>query len=422
MSESESNKDNRIPAKLPNEVNELLDELIAGYQTPEDLLGENGLLKQLTKAVMERALEAEMTHHLGYSKYAPAGKNTGNSRNGREPKTIKTGTAELTLEIPRDRKGSFEPKLVPKHKRRLGKFDDLIISLYSRGLTQDQIREHIQAIYGVEVSIELISSITDVVTDEVRAWQSRRLDEVYPIVYLDGLRVKARTGAQVTTRTIYVVIGVNLAGKKEVLGFWACESEGAKFWLSVLTDLKNRGVRDILIACVDGLKGFPDAIQSVFPQTEVQLCIVHLIRSSTRQVAYSEMKEVAADLKPIYTAPNADEAERQLDGFDKKWGGKYPMIAKSWRSVWPNVVPFFKFPDDIRRAIYTTNAIESVNASIRHITKNRALFPNDEAIFKLLYLALDNASKKWTMPIKHWKQALQQFAIYFPDRVPVDQP
>jgi putative transposase len=218
------------------------------------------------------------------------------------------------------------------------------------------------------------------------------------------------------------VIGVNMAGKKEVLGFWACESEGAKFWLTVLTDLKNRGVRDILIACVDGLKGFPEAIQSVFPQTEVQLCIVHLIRNATRQVAYSEMKEVAADLKPIYTAPNADEAARQLEAFDQKWGAKYPMIAKSWRSVWTNVIPFFKFPDDIRRAIYTTNAIESINASIRHITKNRTLFPSDEAVFKLLYLALDNASKKWTMPIKHWKQALQQFAIYFPDRVPVDQP
>lgn len=422
MSQNDTSIDKPIPAKLPNEVNELLDKLIAGYQTPEDLLGEHGLLKQLTKAVMERALEAEMTHHLGYSKYAPEGKNSGNSRNGREPKTVKTESGELTLEIPRDRQSKFEPILIPKHKRRLGKFDDLIISLYSRGLTQDQIREHIQAIYGVEVSVELISSITDVVTDEVRAWQSRRLDEVYPIVYLDGLRVKARTGAQVTTRVIYVVIGVNLAGKKEVLGFWACESEGAKFWLGVLNDLKNRGVRDILIACVDGLKGFPEAIQSVFPQTEVQLCMVHLIRSSTRQVAYSEMKEVAADLKPIYTAPNAPEAERQLGAFDQKWGAKYPMIAKSWRSVWDNVVPFFKFPDDIRKAIYTTNAIESVNASIRHITKNRTLFPNDEAIFKLLYLALDNASKKWTMPIKHWKQALQQFAIYFPDRVPVDQP
>ena len=415
-------KDSAKTAQLQSEVNALLDKLLAGYQKPEDILGENGLLKQLTKALVERALEAEMTHHLGYSKYAAEGKNSGNSRNGREPKTVKTESGELTLDIPRDRKSKFEPILIPKHKRRLGKFDDLIISLYSRGLTQDQIREHLQAIYGVEVSVELISSITDVVADEVRVWQSRRLDEVYPILYLDALRVKARTGAQVTTRVIYLVIGVTMAGKKEVLGFWACESEGAKFWLTVLNDLKNRGVKDILIACVDGLKGFPEAIQSVFPQTEVQLCIVHLIRNSTRQVAYGEMKEVAADLKPIYTAPNADEAERQLDAFDQKWAAKYPMIAKSWRSVWTNVVPFFKFPDDIRRAIYTTNAIESINASIRHITKNRTLFPSDEAIFKLLYLTLDNASKKWTMPIKHWKQALQQFAIYFPDRVPVNQP
>jgi putative transposase len=416
----DENKHN--PPELPPDINALLDKMLASYEKPEDIMGESGLLRQLTKALVERALEAEMTHHLGYTKYAPEGKNTGNSRNGHESKTIKTESGELALKVPRDRKSRFEPILVPKHTRRLGKFDDLIISLYSRGLTQEQICEHLHEVYGVEVSSELISSITDVVMDEVRAWQNRRLDEVYPIVYLDALRVKARTANQVSTRVIYVVVGVNMAGHKEILGFWACENEGAKFWLSVLTDLKNRGVRDILIACVDGLRGFPEAIQSVFPQTEVQLCIVHLIRNSTRQVAYGEMKDVAADLKPIYTAPNADEAARQLDAFDQKWGSKYPMIAKSWRAVWDNVVPFFKFPDDIRRAIYTTNAIESVNASIRHITKNRTLFPGDDAVFKLLYLALDNASKKWTMPITHWKPALQQFAIFFPNRVPIDQP
>jgi putative transposase len=286
-------------------------------------------------------------------------------------------------------------------------------------MTQEQISEHLREIYGVETSVELISAITDVVVEEVKAWQNRALEGVYPIVYLDAIRIKARSNNVVGTRVIYVAVAVNLAGKKEILGFWACESEGAKFWLSVLNELKNRGVQDILIACVDGLKGFPDAIQTVFPRTEVQLCIVHLIRSSLRQVAYSDMKKVAADLKPIYTAPTAEAAEQALAAFDQVWGGRYPMVAKAWRSVWANVIPFFKFPEDIRRAIYTTNAIESVNASIRHITNNRALFPSDEAVFKLLYLSLMNAAKKWTMPIKHWAQALQQFAIFFEGRVPL---
>ena len=266
----------------------------------------------------------------------------------------------------------------------------------------------------------MISSITDVVAEEVKSWQARRLDEVYPIVYLDGLRVKGRHNGQVMTRVIYVVVGVNMAGTKEILGLWACDAEGAKFWAGVLNELKNRGVQDILIGCVDGLKGFPDAIKAVVPRTEVQLCIVHLIRSSMKQVAYTDMKAVAKDLKPVYTADAADAAQQALAEFDKIWGEKYPMVAKSWPAVWGHVVPFFKFPPDIRRAIYTTNAIESVNSSIRHIINNRNLFPSDEAIFKLLYLApAANAAKKWTMPIKNWAQALQQFAIFFEGRVPL---
>ena len=401
------------------EANELIDKLLREYKKPEEILGENGLLKQLTKAVIERALQAEMTNHLGYEKNAVEGRKSGNSRNGTDSKTVKSEKGEITLQVPRDRNSSFEPLLIPKRKRRIRNFDDLIISLYARGMTQTEIQDHIQEIYGVEMSIELVSSITDAVLEDVKAWQSRPLGEVYPIVYLDAIVVKARSGGHVVKRVIYLVIGVNVQGLKELLGFWACESEGSKFWLSILNDLKNRGVQDILIACVDGLKGFPEAIQAVYPRTEVQLCIVHLIRSSTRQVAWKEMKEVTRDLRRVYTASTADDAERELGVFDQKWGLRYPMIAKSWRAVWGNVIPFFKFPDDIRRAIYTTNVIESVNSTIRHITNNRALFPNDEAVFKLLYLALNNASKKWTMPIRNWKQALQQFAILFDGRVPI---
>jgi putative transposase len=407
------------PPELPANRDKLIDQLLKGYQTPEQILGQNGLLKQLTKAVIERALGAELTTHLGYEKHDPKGRNSGNARNGTSKKTVKSQAGELALEVPRDRNGTFEPVLVPKRKRRIGNFDDLILSLYTRGMTTTEIQEHILEIYGVELSIELVSSITDAVMDEVKAWQSRPLEAVYPIVYLDAIIVKARFNGHVGKRVIYLVVGVTLAGYKEILGLWACDAEGAKFWAGVLTDLKNRGVQDILIACVDGLKGFPEAIQAVFPRTEVQLCIVHLIRSSTRQVAYKEMKDVAADLKPIYTAPTAEMAELALNDFDTKWGQKYPMIARSWRNVWSNVIPFFKFPPEIRRVIYTTNVIESVNSSIRHITNNRALFPNDESVFKLLYLALTNASRKWTMPIRDWRPALQQLAIVFEGRVPV---
>jgi putative transposase len=416
--ETENNPEHREEPALPADSSALIDQLLQDYKTPEQILGENGLLKQLTRAVIERALGAELTDHLGYNKHDPKGRNSGNSRNGSGRKTVKSSSGELTLEVPRDRNGSFEPVLVPKRKRRIGNFDDLIVSLYARGLTTSEIQAHIQEIYGTALSLELISSITDAVMDEVKAWQARPLGNVYPIMYLDAIVVKARVNGHVAKRVIYLVIGVNLNGYKEVLGFWACEAEGAKFWTSVLNDLKNRGVQDILIACVDGLKGFPEAIQVVFPRTEVQLCIVHLIRSSTRQVSFKDLRAVTADLKPIYMASTAEAAEIALNTFDEKWGQKYPMIARSWRNVWGNVVPFFKFPPEIRRVIYTTNAIESVNASIRHITHNRALFPNDEAVFKLLYLALTNASQKWTMPIKEWRPALQQFALIFEGRIP----
>jgi putative transposase len=406
--------------KREDRATQLLDELLKGYKTPEEILGANGLLGELTRRVVERASHGELTTHLGYEKHEVAGRNSGNSRNGTTAKTIQTQHGNQEIRMPRDRNGTFEPILLPQRERRLGNFDDLIISLYGRGLTQAQISEHIQEIYGVELSVELISNITDAVAADVTAWRTRPLSAVYPIVYLDGLRVHVRINGRVDLRVIYVVIGVNLAGLKDVLGFWADSSEGAKFWLSVVNDLKNRGVRDILIACVDGLKGFPDAIKTVFPDTEVPLCIVHLIRSSTRQVAWTHKKEVVTDLKPIYTAVDAEAAELALKEFDTQWGQTYPMVAQSWRNVWVNVVPFFKFPDDLRKAIYTTNVIESINSSIRHITNNRALFPSDDAVYKLLYLALTNAARKWTMPIRNWKQALQQFAVFFPGRVPLD--
>jgi putative transposase len=398
---------------------QLIDELLKDYKTPEQILGANGLMGELTRRLVERATSGELTAHLGYERGDPTGRNSGNSRNGTQPKTVQTDHGPQDVQIPRDRNGTFEPVLLPKRQRRLGNFDDLIISLYGRGLTQRQISDHIKEIYGVELSVELISNITDAVAADVTAWRTRPLSAVYPVVYLDGLRVNVRINGRVDTRVIYVAVGISMAGLKEVLGFWAESSEGAKFWQTVINDLKNRGVKDILIACVDGLKGFPDAIKAVFPDTEVQLCIVHLIRSSTRQVAWTHKKEVAADLKPIYTAVNVEAAELALQTFDKKWGQTYPMVAQSWRNVWANVIPFFKFPDDIRRAIYTTNAIESINASIRHIANNRALFPSDDAVYKLLFLALTNAAKKWTMPIKRWKQALQQFAVFFQGRVPL---
>lgn len=398
---------------------ELLDELLAGYQKPEDLMGEQGVLQQLTKALIERVLEGELTHHLGYEKHAAEGKNSGNSRNGKSSKRLKGKQGEIPIEVPRDRNGEFEPQFIPKHQTRFNGFDEKIIALYARGLTVREIQGHLQEIYGVEVSPGLISTVTDEVLAEVSAWQQRPLEKLYPILYLDALVVKVRQDGRISNRSIYVAIGVNLSGHKEVLGLWAAQSEGAKFWLAVMTELKQRGVEDFLIACVDGLKGFPEAIEQVFPKTQVQLCIVHLVRNSLSYVSYKDRKEVATDLKMIYGAPTAQAGEEALKAFTQKWRARYPMIVKSWLGNWARVIPFFEFPEEIRRVIYTTNAIESLNYSLRKIIKNRSLFPNDEAVFKLLYLALRNIAKKWTMPIKNWQPALQIFAIVFEDRVPL---
>src|ERR1044071_3526644 len=398
---------------------ELLDELLKEYNSPDDMFGQNGLLQQLTKALVERAMQAEMTHHLGYDKHAPEGKNSGNSRNGSFPKTIRGKRGQLQIEVPRDRKGEFAPKLIKKGQTRFDGFDDKILSMYSRGLSVREIQAHLQEVYAVEVSHDLISSVTDAVIDEVRAWQTRPLDAVYPILYLDALQVKIRDQGRVANKAIYLAIGVNLAGLKEVLGLWSSDNEGAKFWLRVITELKNRGVRDVYIACVDGLKGFPEAIESVWPKTEVQLCIVHQTRHSLAYVSYKDRKAVATDLKAIYQAVTVAEAERRLVEFAAKWDGKYSLIAKSWRANWGRLTPMYSYPAEIRRAIYTTNAIESLNMSLRKIIKTRASFPNEEAAMKLLYLALKNVAKKWTMPIRDWSTAMNQLAILFEGRVPM---
>jgi putative transposase len=399
----------------------LLDQLLADYKKPEDIIGENGLLKQLTKALLERALNAELTEHVGYEKHDPVGYNSGNSRNGTTRKKLKGDFGELELETPRDRNGSFEPQLVSKGQTRFAGFDDKIISMYSRGMTTREIEGHLKEMYGVEVSPTLISNVTEAVMEEVKIWQNRPLDEVYPILYMDALRVKVRDGGHVLNKAIHVAIGVNLEGRKVVLGLWTAQNEGAKFWLQVLTELQNRGVKDIFIACVDGLKGFPEVIESVYPNAEVQTCIVHMVRASLNYVSWKQRKQVAADLRQIYQAATAVDADVQLDAFAQKWDAVCPMVSQTWRRHWDRITPFFAYPAEIRKVIYTTNAVESLNMSLRKIIKMRGSFPNDEAALKLLYLALRNASKKWTMPVQNWPAALNRFSILWPARMPAGE-
>ena len=397
---------------------ELIDGLLADYKKPEDLIGENGLLKQLTKMLVERALDAEMAEHLGHGKNEPVTNLSGNARNGKSKKTLKGEFGELPIEVPRDRQGSFEPQLIPKHQTRWSGFDDKILSLYARGMTVREIQSHLEEMYGTEVSPTLISSVTDAVMDEVKAWQSRPLDSIYPIVYLDCIHAKVRDSGVVRAKAVYLAIGIDMTGNKEVLGLWIAQTEGAKFWLQVVTELKNRGLQDIFIACVDGLKGFPEAIETIYPKTKVQLCIVHMVRHSLNYVSWKMRKEVAADLRAIYASGTVDQASAALDAFEERWGKDYPSIAQSWRRNWSRITPFFDYPPEIRRVIYTTNAIESVNMSLRKITKNRGSFPSDESLIKLFYLVLRNISQKWSMPIRDWKAALNRFSIEFEDRVP----
>jgi putative transposase len=407
------------PATLAPISDAVVDELMKDYHSPEDLRGEHGILKRLTKALVERAMKAELTHHLGYEKHDPAGDLSGNSRNGSSPKTIVGDFGIMPIEIPRDRKGTFEPVIVGKHQRRWTGFDDKIIAMYALGMSTRQVQEQLKDLYGVDVSPALISQVTDAVMDEVRTWQQRTLDRVYPIVYLDALFLKVHHEGRVVNKAVYLAIAVNMDGKKDLLGVWIEQTEGAKFWLAVVNELKTRGVEDIFLCCIDGLKGFPDAIRTVFPKTEVQLCIIHMVRNSLKYVSFKDRKKVVEDLKNIYRAATSDDAAAALSTLEQNWQHKYPVIAKSWRDHWSDITPFFNYPPDIRRAIYTTNAIESLNSSLRRVIGNRSPFPSDDAVIKILFLSIRRISKRWTMPIHDWGAAVNQFAILYGDRVPL---
>jgi putative transposase len=396
---------------------ELIDELLAGARTAEEIAGPDGLLRQLTRRLLERALQAELTDHLGYPPgQAPPG-GVGNARNGQPAKTVLTDQGPVRVRSPRDRNGTFEPRIVGKRQTRWVGFDEKVIALYARGLTVREIQGHLAEIYGTEVSPDLISKITDAVLEDVKAWQTRPLEAVYPIVYLDALVVKVRDGQAVRNHACYLAIGVDLDGERDVLGIWFERTEGAKFWLAVLTDLKQRGVQDVLVACVDGLTGFPEAIEAVFPQTWVQTCLVHLVRSSLRFVPYRDKRAVAADLKKIYTATDQDAAADELQRFAEKWDGRYPTISRSWLEHWERIVPFLAFPPDVRRAIYTTNTIEALNRQIRKIIKTRGQFPNEDAARKLIWLAITRAQTKWRRAY-NWNAAMAAFKIHFGDRIP----
>ena len=400
-------------------IDQLLDQIDFHGMTAEELAGENGLLKKLTSRFYSKALDAEMDEHLGYKKNDNAGDNSGNSRNGYTTKTVITDDNDtIEVQVPRDRNSTFEPVIIPKHEKRTPLFNDQIISMYSFGMSTRDIQRHLQQVYGVEVSPETISNITESIMADVREWQNRPLEKSYPILFLDALRVNSRQDGKNVNKALYVALAINWEGRKEVLGLWLADTEGAKFWMSVLTDIKNRGVEDILIACMDGLTGFPDAVKAVFPDTHIQHCIVHMIRNSTKFVSYKDLKAVCRDLKEVYSAINAESGHEALEEFGKKWNDKYPMIQASWERNWNDLTEFFNYPKDIRRAIYTTNAIESLNFSLRKVTRNKSSFPDDDSIYKVMYLAIKNASTRWTMSIKDRGLAVNQFAILFDGRVP----
>jgi putative transposase len=412
----------QLPVELPDEVrdrlaDEVIDELLAGARTEEEIVGPGGVLAQLTKRLVERAMSAELTEHLGYEPHQEPPGGSGNTRNGSTPKTLATEQGPVRIETPRDRKGSFEPQIIRKGQRRFQGFDDKILALYSRGLSTRDIEAHLAEIYGVKVGRDLISRVTDAVMDDVREWQQRPLDDVYPVVFLDALVLKIREGGTVQRRACYLALGVTVEGERDVLGMWFQETEGAKFWMQVLSELKQRGVNDILLCGVDGLKGFPEAIEAIYPNTVVQTCVVHLIRHSLKYVPRREREQVARDLKPIYTAVDADAAQAALEAFDDKWGARFPVITQAWLNAWEYVTPFLAFPPELRRVVYTTNAIEALNRQLRKAIKTKGHFPNEEAARKLIYLAITNAVPAWTRT-RNWTTALLAFKIHFGDRLP----
>lgn len=395
-------------------LEQIAEDLAKDIKTEDDLAD---LTQALVKMTIEKALGAEMDDHLGYEKHAVTGRNSGNSRNGYSAKTLKGDIGEVIIETPRDRNAEFEPQIVKKNQSRLVRLDEHILKLYSKGMTTRDIADFLKEMYDTDVSPSLISRVTDAVQEEIVIWQNRPLDEVYAIVYLDCLVVKVHQDKRVINKSVYVALGVNLEGHKELLGLWIAENEGAKFWLSVVTELHNRGVKDLLIACVDGLKGFPEAINSVYPKTKIQLCIVHLVRNSLKFVPWKDYKAVTADLKLIYRSATVEEAQFELERFAEKWDAKYPKISDIWHRHWDNWITLFDYPEEIRKAIYTTNAIESLNSVIRKGIKNRKIFAGDSSAIKQVYLATLEASKKWTMPIRNWKGALNCFVIDFEERI-----
>lgn len=402
-----------------SKLDEMLEDLVRG-KSPEEILGDSGLVRELTKRLAETALNAELAAHLGYEKHAPEGRNKANSRNGRALKRVKTQSGELEVEVPRDRDGTFEPQLIRKRQRRLAGFDEKVLALYARGMTTREIQGHLKELYGVKVSPTLISAVTDAVLDDVQQWQARPLEQVYPILYLDALHVKLRRQRHVENCAVYVALAINLEGHKDLLGLWVGgEGEGAKFWLSILSELQNRGVEDILIASVDGLKGFPEAIAAVYPRTQVQLCVIHTVRTSLRYVSWKHRKALARDLRTIYTAPTAEAGVAALQNVDETWGSTAPHVIRLWRNNWANLIPFFDYPPPLRRAIYTTNAVESIQAQLRRITRKRGAFPTDDSVRKVLFLALMKAKERWTRPIKEWPDALLHLSLVFPGRVPL---
>lgn len=400
---------------------EMIEQLRADLKiakTYDDLMGENGAIKKIIKTSVEGMLDAELTGHLGYEKYSKSGKNSGNNRNGKTRKTLKNDNGEIEIAVPRDRNGSFDPIIVKKYERTFGPIEDKIISMYAKGMTTRDIQSHVQEFYGLDISASLVSQITDKIIDLAKEWHNRPLEQIYPIVFFDAIHYKVTWEGRVKNKAAYTCLGLDMTGKKDLLGLWVGESEGANFWLNVLTELKNRGVTDILIACVDGLKGFPDAINTVFPKTEIQLCIIHLIRNTLKYIASKDKKNFTKELRTVYTAPTDEAALLALDKLEDTWGKKYAPAIKVWRSNWTHASTFFKYPDEIRRIIYTTNAVEAVHRQFRKVTKSKSIFPNDEALKKMLFLAYRDLSKKWTvMPVQNWAIAFSHLSIVFEERL-----
>ena len=412
--------DNREKAQAALNISEdLLNQLTEGLSTQEDLYGPDGLIRNLQKAIIEKMLQKELDHHLNPEHNPESGRSAGNCRNGRGKKVLKSESGELAISTPRDRQGTFEPLLVPKRQRRIGILNDTVMALYSKGMSTRDIQDTIQSLYGVEVSLTLVSEITEGVVEEVREWQDRPLEKLYPIVWLDALAVKVRRDARVISMNVYLALGVNLQGRKELLGMWRAETEGAKFWAQILTELNSRGLRDVFVFCVDGLKGFPEAIRGVYPQADIQLCIVHMVRNLLHVVPEKDRKTVASDLKKIYQASSEKSAEERLEEFFEKWDEKYPTISRMWLRHWENLITIFKYPCEIRKVIYTTNAIESLNMVIRKGIKGRRIFPSEDSALKSVWLAALQAARKWTMPIQNWKPALNFFLIQFEERIEV---